>query len=56
LEIGPSRLRYVSFDNVPVAETFAVKTPNWGVSLVDAPQASMMVPAIGTAANYLDWI
>src|SRR5712672_169891 len=36
-------LRYVSFDNVPVAETFAVKTPNWGVSLVDAPQASMMV-------------
>lgn len=36
-------LRYVSFDNVPVAETMAVKTPNWGVSLVDAPQASMMV-------------
>jgi Ca-activated chloride channel family protein len=36
-------LRYVSFDNVPVAETFAVKTPNWGVSLLDAPQASMMV-------------
>jgi hypothetical protein len=36
-------LRYVSFDNVPVAETFAVKTPNWGVSLVDAPQASMIV-------------
>jgi len=36
-------LRYVSFDNVPVADTFAVKTPNWGVSLVDAPQASIMV-------------
>jgi len=36
-------LRYVSFDNVPVAESFAVKTPNWGVSLLDAPQASMMV-------------
>ncbi len=36
-------LRYVSFDNVPVAETLAVKTPNWGVSLLDAPQASMMV-------------
>ena len=36
-------LRYVSFDNVTVAETLAVKTPNWGVSLVDAPQASMMV-------------
>jgi hypothetical protein len=36
-------LRYVNFDNVPVAESFVVKTPNWGVSLVDAPQASMMV-------------
>src|ERR1051326_6619169 len=36
-------LRYVSFDNVPVAETLAVKTPNWGQSLLDAPQASMMV-------------
>jgi Ca-activated chloride channel family protein len=36
-------LRYVSFDNVPIAESFAVKTPNWGVSLLDAPQASMMV-------------
>jgi Ca-activated chloride channel family protein len=36
-------LRYVSFDNVPVAESLAVKTPNWGVSLLDAPQASLMV-------------
>src|SRR5580765_3630489 len=43
LESAHPILRYVNFDNVPVADTFAVKTPNWGVSLVDAPQASMMV-------------
>jgi len=36
-------LRYVSFDNVPIAESLAVKTPNWGVSLVDSPQASLIV-------------
>jgi von Willebrand factor type A domain/Aerotolerance regulator N-terminal len=36
-------LRYVAFDNVPIAESLAVKTPNWGVSLVDSPQASLIV-------------
>ena len=36
-------LRYVSFDNVPIAESFAVKTPAWAVSLVDAPQASLLL-------------
>src|SRR5207248_4728846 len=33
-------LRYVTFDNVPIAESLAVKTPTWGVSLVDSSQAS----------------
>src|SRR5206468_3725345 len=36
-------LRYVSFDNVPIAESLVVKTPSWAVSLVDAPQASMIL-------------
>lgn len=36
-------LRYVSFDNVPIAETFAVSTPAWAVSLVDAPEASIIL-------------
>jgi len=36
-------LRYVSFDNVPIAETFAVSTPPWAMSLVDAPEASIIL-------------
>src|SRR5438552_3224203 len=36
-------LRYVGFDNVPIAESFAVKTPSWAVSLVDAPQTSLIL-------------
>ena len=36
-------LRYVSFDNVPIAESLAVKTPTWGVSLVDSSQASLIL-------------
>jgi hypothetical protein len=36
-------LRYVSFDNVPIAETFAVSTPAWAVSLVDSPEASIIL-------------
>ncbi|HWY73984.1 MAG TPA: BatA and WFA domain-containing protein [Verrucomicrobiae bacterium] len=36
-------LRYVSFDNVPIGKSFAVKTPSWGVSLLDSPQDSLMV-------------
>jgi hypothetical protein len=36
-------LRYVSFDNVPIAESFTVKAPSWAVSLVDASQASLIL-------------
>jgi hypothetical protein len=36
-------LRYVGFDNVPISKSYGVKTPSWGVSLVDSPQASLIV-------------
>ena len=36
-------LRYVGFDNVQVAKSLMVKTPSWGVSLVDSPQAPLIV-------------
>ncbi|MGH7967646.1 MAG: vWA domain-containing protein, partial [Limisphaerales bacterium] len=36
-------LRYAGFDNVQVAESLAAKTPNWAVSLLDAPQAPLML-------------
>ena len=36
-------LRYINFDNVQVAETMAVKTPSWAVSLVDAPQTPLIL-------------
>jgi hypothetical protein len=36
-------LRYVSFENVPIAESLAVKTPSWAVSLADCPQASLIL-------------
>ncbi len=36
-------LRFVSFDNVQVGETLAVKAPGWGVSLVDSPQTPLIV-------------
>ena len=36
-------LRFVSFDNVPIAETLGVKTPSWGVSVVDSPQTPLIV-------------
>ncbi len=36
-------LRFVSFDNVQVGETLSVKTPNWGVALVDSPQTPLLV-------------
>jgi hypothetical protein len=36
-------LRYVGFDNVQIAKSFLVKTPSWGVSLVDSPQAPLIV-------------
>ncbi len=36
-------LRYAGFDNVQVAESLAAKAPNWAVSLVDSPQAPLML-------------
>ncbi|MDB6111996.1 MAG: hypothetical protein JWR69_3746, partial [Pedosphaera sp.] len=34
-------LRYVGFDNVQVMKSLVDKTPSWGVSLVDSPQAPL---------------
>jgi hypothetical protein len=36
-------LRYVGFDNVQVVKSLQVKTPTWGVSLVDSPQAPLII-------------
>jgi hypothetical protein len=36
-------LRYVGFDNVQIAKSSVVKAPSWAVSLVDAPQASLIL-------------
>lgn len=36
-------LRYVGFDNVQVAKSLLVKTPSWGLSLVDSPQAPLII-------------
>ncbi|MFN7141217.1 MAG: vWA domain-containing protein, partial [Limisphaerales bacterium] len=36
-------LRYVSFDNVQISEAMAVKTPSWGISLVDAQQSPLIL-------------
>ncbi len=36
-------LRYVGFDNVQIARSLATKTPTWAVSLVDAPQAPLIL-------------
>jgi hypothetical protein len=36
-------LRYVGFDTVSVARSMLVKTPSWGISLVDSPQAPLIV-------------
>lgn len=36
-------LRYAAFDNVQVAESFAARLPTWAVSLVDSPQAPIML-------------
>ena len=36
-------LRYAAFDNVQVAESLAVKAPSWAVSLVDSPQAPLIL-------------
>jgi Ca-activated chloride channel family protein len=36
-------LRYASFDNVQAVESYAAKTPPWAISLLDSPQASLML-------------
>lgn len=36
-------MRYVSFDNVDIASNIVVKTPSWGVSLVDSPRSPLIV-------------
>jgi hypothetical protein len=36
-------LRYAGFDNVQVVQSLAAKAPTWAVSLVDSPQAPLML-------------
>ncbi len=36
-------LRYAGFDNVQIAESLAAKAPDWAVSLVDSPQAPLVL-------------
>ena len=36
-------LRFVTFDNVQIAQSLAVKTPTWAVALVDSPQAPLVL-------------
>ena len=36
-------LRYVGFDNVRITKSLVVKTPSWGVSLVDSQQAPLII-------------
>jgi hypothetical protein len=36
-------LRYAGFDNVQIAESLVAKTPNWAVSIADAPQAPLIL-------------
>lgn len=36
-------LRFVNFDNVFIVETLGVKTPAWGLSLVDSPATTLIV-------------
>jgi hypothetical protein len=36
-------LRYAGFDNVQIAESLVAKAPSWAVSLVDAPQAPLIL-------------
>ncbi len=36
-------LRYAAFDNVQVAQSFGAKAPSWAVSLVDSPQAPLIL-------------
>ncbi len=36
-------LRYATFENVQIRQSYAVRAPSWGVSLVDSPQHSLVV-------------
>jgi hypothetical protein len=36
-------LRFVNFDNVQIAQSLSVKTPAWGVPLVDSPQTPLVL-------------
>jgi Ca-activated chloride channel homolog len=36
-------LRHAAFDEVAISESLGVKAPSWAVSLLEAPQASLMV-------------
>ena len=36
-------LRYVSFDDVQISEALKVRTPGWGVSVVDGQQAPLVI-------------
>lgn len=36
-------LRFVSFDNVQIASSLAVKTPSWAVALVDSPSSPLVL-------------
>ena len=36
-------LRYVGLDNVHISKSLMVKTPPWGISLVDSPQAPLVI-------------
>jgi hypothetical protein len=43
LKTGHPLLRFVSLDNVQIAESFAVKTPSWATALVDAPENPLIL-------------
>lgn len=36
-------LRYATFENVQIRQSYGVRAPAWGVSLVDAPQHSLII-------------
>ena len=40
---GHPLLRFVNFDNVQIGETLGVKSPAWGVSLVESPSTPLLV-------------
>lgn len=48
-------LRFVNFDNVDIAETMGVKTPPWGVSLLDSPKTPLIVTG-DIARQRIVWI